>query len=378
MNSTPSRHSTGHNKVAERTLVKTEQKNAEAAIIAAETQTIRPFQSRRIRPIPNWEGWKKSWDQAEQVQDMCGLLHSGFDQSLHPKNSNSRLRDEWKPLVLYLDVADGWNDYFPGLLAQDETKYYFPLEDESPGDANKNETELRRIVSEKAHEVLMQRYFKTVLLRERYCEDKDWLRKWEPVMTPEFLAQIVHFYRPEPRMSGEIRIRNLSRLNGNTKLSHHEEVAIAFLHRLFEFIWTWRGEEVHSYHKEVQKIEIAERNKPRREAFDKARPWAIEVLNYLNSLHILHQRIYSLDEACLAKLREIALRAEIKEDFYESETRPATTLREAVLAHSPAAEFLILRQIKVEEKARIDQIVKARKKGAEAQQEIAELTGAAK
>ena len=64
-------------------------------------------------------------------------------------------------------------------------------------------------------------------------------------------------------------------------------------------------------------------------------------------MDLLYKHIFGLDEACLAKLKEIALSTQLSHyDQPVAEDRKVETVDEACYAGSLAAEFLVIHEIK--------------------------------
>ena len=80
-----------------------------------------------------------------------------------------------------------------------------------------------------------------------------------------------------------------------------------------------------------------------------------------------------LDKACLAKLKEIATRTEIRLRGFGG-TRPVASLDEALYCDSEAAWFLAVHELKTREHARLEAIREAEEKKADADRKLEKLT----
>ena len=97
------------------------------------------------------------------------------------------------------------------------------------------------------------------------------------------------------------------------------------------------------------------------------------MLNALGELNLLRTWVLELDTACLAKLKEIAMRTEIRfRDFRAN--RPVASLVEAQHCDSEAAWFLAGHKLKTRERARLEAILEAEKEKADADRNLEKLT----
>ena len=224
-------------------------------------------------------------------------------------------------------------------IPEDGRNEYNYGRDQYRNQIRKTPGELRQMAALKAFSVLALSLFKFLLRRH----DGGFERDWEKTIASERLfPAIQEFFRAEvARYSDRVKIRNLSNQEDR---SHHEEQATAFLLNLFSFMWGW---EEHEVYRDSRDREARERyNTEMRSRIDGAKPWMMEVLSHLGKLHLLRHTklLLRLEDSCLEKLRETAMRSELRRYEHAVEkSRGVETLEEACYAGSPAG--LLLREI---------------------------------
>ena len=275
-------------------------------------------------------------------------------------------------LAFYFTIADGWNDYSLLQLPEDGYESKFELGWE-PGERRERKTksELRQVLARKAFDILCLNFFKNYLEEDR--DRENWMWKWVEIAVSEQLFPIIqNFFRVEKGRYGGMYIRNFSR---SRKKSHGEQTAADFLFNLADFIWDWREQEIRSYYS--HKEELERENVSMRARVDAAKPWIVELLSQLNNLDLLRKRISELDEDCLAKLREIAMRAEIDNPSsteFCNRKRLVVSLDEACYVGSKAAWFLKEHELWLREHTRLEAIRKAEERKRGAERELQKLT----
>jgi len=353
-------------------------KKSEEAVTGVTEAPTHPLFKRPILPIKNWAEFLTRWQEAKTWEEMLGLLHAGFNIVHFYRRSTDQ--QEFKPadrLIFYLTIADGWT-HPESLCAPDEDRY----EKQSVG---LNETdgrqilmatsELRQALMKKAFDQLCQHFFgkgkskdgEPLVRDERYWTDK--------VLTPEIFPRLMSFFRVKESRSNVIEIRNLPCPSSWRKVSHHEKQVISFLLDLASFLWRWKETEIEGWWKEEDKATVAKFNREMRARVNQAMPWMIEVLVSLGRLDILAKRDIKLNSACLVKLKEIALLAELSpDDCLVRERRRVGNLEEASLAGSAAADFLLKYQLNTKTRAKLEMVYRAQEKSIEARDRLKALT----
>lgn len=299
--------------------------------------------TREIRPIRNWHEWLARWQEAETMEEMLGLLHVGFNASLERGAIWEKTYDKIDRLTFYFTIADGWADSYLLKISEDENKEYQVGYDQDGHVIRESLRKLRHQVARKAFDILCStNFFRTELLDSENCRGYESRIKWEEMITSERLFPVIqNFFRAERGLFGDrIEIRNLSRWDD--KRSHNEQQAVNFLLNLAKFVWEWREYEIPSWYTSEQKDEMKMRNVEMRSRLDSAKPWMVEVLAQLGRLDVLRKWILKLDEVCLTKLKEIALRNKLEtyRQYSVIKDRPVATLDEACYVGSKAAWFL--------------------------------------
>lgn len=286
----------------------------------------------KVRPIRNWREFLSLWESTVIFEQKIGLLHVGFNLSLEHWTGEKEY-DEIDRLIFYFINADSWTDYDLLRLPEDSGEsFHIRVNGHSFG---KMTCELRQQLAHKAFDMLCVNFFREIKLEK---ESGKFNREWEEIIISERLFPVIqNFFRAEEaRIGRDIVVRNLSRWND--KRSNNERQAVNFLLNLARFIWEW--EERNTYFMpEPQKSGVEEYDAKVRAKIEAAKPWMIEILSELNRLGALIEYILKLDERCLAKLKEIALRAELC-GVLVAKSRPVTTIEESLYTGSKAALFL--------------------------------------
>lgn len=328
--------------------------------------------TREIRPIRNWHEWLARWQMAEDFQWMESLLHVGFSVSLEREAHGEKEYNCIDRDIFYFSIADGWaNRYLLQLPTDGDNEYYAVGRDSNGNVIKKGPNELRQQLARKAFDMLCLNFFKVELLRggRRGDEFND---VWESLVVSERLFPIIQsFFRAEKaEFSDNVRIRNLSYRD---ERSHNERQAVNFLLNLAKFIWGWKKPDTKWYGS--RKDEADKRFAATRARVDAAKPWMVEVLAELNGFDVLREWILELDKACLAKLKEVALRNELSQYRHPvTKDRQVATLDEACYVGSKTAWFFKEYELMTKEHKRLGAILEAEQQKTEANRRIDELT----
>jgi len=330
-----------------------------------------------IRTIRNFCEWVSLWQKSETKEQKLGLLHVGFIVSLQRFSIFEKKYDEIDRLIPYFAIANGWDDDCLLELLEDGSKKYFVGYDKLGSRITKMPKELRQEVARKAFNMLCLNYFSKVELMVSGRRGDEFARDWEEAITSERLFPVIqNFFMVQKGILNKIEIRNLS--SGKERRSHNEQQAVEFLLNLARFIWGRKKlsepyypnkDEEKKYRKYLSELCVR---------IDLAKPWMIEILNYIDRLDVLQKWMLDLDETCLKKLKEIALRNELSEydhSHFVKKSRPVANLDEACYVGSRAAWFLKEHELKKREHARLKGIREAEEKIAEANSRIKELAG---
>ena len=312
-------------------------------------------------PIRNWHHWLERWDNAEDFQQMESLLHCGFNISLSRGHYSEKEYKHLDRVMLYLAVADGWQNSELLRLREDEGTSYMFGYDERGATVWKKPSVLRQMIARKAFDMLCLNFFKGISLvdnsdHRRCTYDRVWT---EEIVTPQFLPLIQNFFRVE--CGQRFGVRNLTPNYDNR--THNEQDAIQFLVNFAEFIWG--GLEVEDDENPSETRKLAE----------SAKPWMTEVLVRLNRLDILRKRILKLDEATLAKLKEVALRDNnfSRHSHPVLEDRKVESVEEACYLGSKTAWLLKEYEVVMQVHGRLKTIQEATMRKRDAERELAEL-----
>jgi hypothetical protein len=331
---------------------------------------IHTLLTREIRPISNWHEWLTCWQAAENLEWMESLLHVGFNVPLERGQYGEK--EYVDRILFYFTIADGWADDSLLELPTDKDKEYVVGRDSNWNKIWKKPRELRQQLARKAFDMLCPKVFKVELVEGGRHGDQDQINEvWAGQVASERLLPVIqNFFRAEKDRHGDRTIiRNLSH-GWRSERSHSEQQAEAFLLNLTNCLWKWKEPDTKNWGPDRE-----EDNKRFAEAcvrVDASKPWMVEVLAKLNRLDMLREWILQLDEACLAKLKEIAMRNEI---HLVAKSRPVATLDEACFVGSKAAWLIKEYDLKTREYKRLNAIREAERQRAEAERKITELSG---
>lgn len=337
----------------------TEQKKQGTVSADGESMLVNPLLLKKPRPIRNWCEWLELWEEAKTFQEMLGLLHVGFDVSLVQAVYNEEKFDQIDRIRFYLAVADGYADSCRFRSEEDRGSISTIGYDANGFGIKKSPSEVCQLVARKAFDVLCQNFFKMELRGGGKGGDL-FGAGWENIVASERLFPLItSFFRLEGYRSG--LVRNLPRWS----LKRHEEIVLGFLLNLARFLWGREKQEADRcyYYGDGP---IAEERRPCsaeiQARINEAKPWMIEVLNFLGNLEILEEWMLELDEACLDTVQKIAMRSELSRgSFPVKDDRLVGSLDEACLVGSKAAWFLKRRELKLKELQRLEEIREAEK-----------------
>jgi hypothetical protein len=333
------------------------------------TLTSRPI----CPPIPSWAKFLERWNWAVNHQELLSLLHAGYSIPYGKTQWDER---EYEPVdrhIFYLRMADGWNDPWSLRRSDDGDGSYALGYDDQGRAIRKTPVQLRLELAVKAFTMLCLNLFRNTSLyaeRSRVEFYSDWAGM---ILTDKFLPVLMNFLRVTTDSLGRKEVCNLPRA-GTT--SHPEVHAVEFLLNFARFLWGWREEIIESWRDDNWKSEVTARNRETRARVNTAMLWMVEVLNQLDRLDILKEWTHSLNRPCLAKLKEIALRAELQYHRHPvDKDRRVVDLDEACFAGSKAAWFLQRHTLLTRVNQRLVGEQQARRELEEARRRVNELSG---
>ena len=331
--------------------------------------------TREILPIANWHEWLKLWHEAKNLQVMEGLLHVGFSMVMGRMAHDESEYGYEDRIMFYFFNADGWFDNNL-LKSSGQSDYEYLVGHDINGNSiSKNQSELRQQVAVKAFEVLCQNFFK-IKIDPRYTDDLG--RFWgELVFSEKLFPLIQKFFRVEKERYGDhIIIRNLRPRPPREGWSHSEQLVVDFFVGIAGFIFKWREPGIDSWVKEPERSEKKKIIAEKCARMAEAKLWMIEILNRIRRLDVLRERMLELDKPCLAKLKEIAMRAKLNDTYHPIEKdRLVTSLEEACYAGSKVALFLLEHKVATDVQRRLLQLRKARMEKDEAEERLKKLSG---
>ena len=320
------------------------------------TTPLHPLLEKDVRPIFNWHDWLAHWETAKTLQELEGLLHCGFNVSMENRYDQGEYHDVDR-FVFYLRVADGWDGWWSIEHKTDEREDCFLVcYDTSRREIKKKESELRKHLASKAFSMLCSGLFKEIEDIAKISNFHSYFHAVNAIIDKRLLSAIQNFFRiQEIPYGSQVRIRNLP----YWEKSHLTQQATNFLLSLAEIFWGQRnaGEEIQTL-------------------INSAKPWMIEILAQLGSLDFFGRgRLFLLDETCLAKLKEIALRKEFS--HFSSPfvaDRLVVSLDEACYLDSEAGWLLKKHELLTREDKRLKAILEAESDKKEADQRIRKLS----
>lgn len=343
-------------------------------LVSAISALPHPLMVREIRPPRNWNEWRTCWQESTTTHQLTGLLHEGFNVGFERFSHGEQEYNHTDRLETYFAIADGWErGYSQWHLETDEGKGYLVGYDRYGNRQPGNPAWFRQKLARKAFDVLAQNFFKVEVENSFSVQHRSRDPWGTDFVSGRILPILMNFFAVEGGA-----VRNLSGLEAS---NHNEQQAINFLLRLAAFVFKWKGEEIKSWH--IRPEEKAKQNAEMRKNINSAKLWMLEVLSSIGKIDLLWD-VYGmrssfwgfeeLDEPCLSKLKEISLRTELRTTKSPvGKTRLATTVEEACLVNSKAAEFLKLYEIRKAEYARLAAIREAERQMEEAEQNLKRL-----
>jgi hypothetical protein len=334
-----------------------------------EVAVVHTLLTREIRAIRNWHEWLARWQEAKDLQWMESLLHVGFSVPLDRGAHGERVYDQIDREAFYLSIADGWADGRLLELPTDGDRRCLIGYDSNGDRIEKTQREIRKQLAQKAFKVLCSNFFKVGLSAGDPHGD-EFNQIWVTSVVSERLFPVIQRFF---RIGGyDLKILNLS--SWLKEELHNQQEAVAFLVKLAKFMWGWREP---TQYLGSDKEQAMERFAAMRSRIDTAKPWMVEVLVNLDRLDVVRGWMLELDEACLAKLKEIALRNKLRQwTHHVRMDRPVATLDEACFVGSKAAWFLKEHELMRRENKRLKAIREAEERKEAADDEIEGLTAA--
>ncbi len=235
-----------------------------------------------VRPWQTYEEWRAAMQAAASMGDWLTCLHYGF--SIDCPDQGRRV----ERIRIYMAVANGWmcEDNF---RINDGDSSTFAFE----GSTRKTRAQLRHHIARKAH---------AMLCLNPFCKDYLAIGRGDIDAHVQnlchfgYLQALMTFYCPYPcESTGYGKIRNLPRnTSGPGERDHNEKVRVLILglaSSLFQY--------------------PLRKNCGVSNVVKVARLWMIEVLSYLDKLHVLDREAETLSEDEALKMREIATRTRI-------------------------------------------------------------------
>jgi hypothetical protein len=344
--------------------------DVEALVVKIESLEVEPFPNGISTPN-NWYEWLQCWLDAKTDQTMLGLLHMGFTV---PMNKRAHFEPEFHDcdrIKLYLTIADGY--------------WMKDFRDDNPARS-------RIALARKAFDVLCAEFFDI----EKFCK-RNYYRtdnRGKPSQG-EFWAECITSKKMFPMFRKFFDIDTEARLGGrihnleprwHSDHHHGEKKIINCLLHLTKYIFDWSEARVMSYDWESGEYGVstrdyrAEMNDYMRTVVDNAMPWLIEVLHDLDQLNFLLPWLLELNNECLVKLNEIAMRTKFESNhrhgLYLEKSREVKNLVEAYYFGSKAAQFLDLHNKAKQVVECANAIREAERNAEEASRKLAELTSA--
>ena len=288
------------------------------------TVAIHPLLVGTRSTIGSWDAWRKRWDEAATLEERLGLLHVGF---------STELGSLYDRLAFYLDVANGHDSLMSGpfgVMNFHERRTY------GAGGTNggtfgweKSLAEILKTIAKKAFSEVSKRYFVLGDYPHGAFQKAEWLTS----------AQIVDKLLWFVQADEEGRVRNLDRE------SHATMIARKFFFELCKLAFEdWRED---SHKRQGCLPQISKLLVPRRAEL-------IPVLGEVGDVRwLLRPEVVDLlDEACISALSKLALNN--KGIFPgERDRRAPTTIPEAAYLGSPSAHVLLMQEVVLKEKERL-------------------------
>lgn len=339
---------------------------------------LRPLVEIDIRPIQSWDEFLRRWKRAQRRQsfdEMLSLMHISGRVELYGSGYHEKNYNEMDRLLFYLFYADGWVD--KDLLEKLATglgvdrKYRFGFDSAKGTAVNKNTTELRQMVAVKAADKLLVTLFETTRSDNKEIVV---LTSKKLLVEPQIFSAVLNFFRIEKaRYGGDLIIRNYP--NKWNSPQHKQGKVRDFLISFSNFIWGWKEIQSSAWATDDEVATVQKQNDVIQAKLDAAKPWTIEVLSILGETQMLRKWLTFFDDACLAKLRDIAMRNSLDPQYHGvNEKRPVANIDEACLAGSVSAWLLKEHELVTREQNRLTAIRAAEDAKADADRKLQALT----
>jgi hypothetical protein len=304
------------------------------------------YKTKEIGAIGYWSKFLEDWNNAKTVDTMLGLLHRGFTVSLGRDSYNGRDYSESDRLKFYFTVAEGWSDASLLRLTRDEGTCFIGYGPN--GRIHKSQSEIWQTVAQKAFDMLALNLFSKMPDVNNEFRAQMWLE----MVSDELFPAIQAFFRVDEE--GEMP-NGIPRYK--EKFPHSWEICLQFILDFTKFLWSWSPKPFKTQQEEDLKTQsrIAE-----------AKLLTVGVLASLHQLDVLDKWV-PLDEQCVAKLKEIAMRARL------GYVNKVETIDEACLAGSKAAWLVKKCELISHEKARLEKIREAEAAAKEATDRLKSL-----
>lgn len=330
-------------------------------------RTIKDLRERQIGGITNWHQWLEHFEANDKLQFLESLVYCGLSIPLEKGAYEEPEYSSADRFATYLQIADGWQSPLNlGETGEHHNAYLVGYTSEGI-QIKCSTSKLRQRIARKAFDALCSSLFK-MKVRDAYDDDRGPSYEWEETVLSETLLEALRKFFKVKGSKG-IRWGELSNLGTYPPdQSQVEKTAADFLLRLAECIWNWQPGQ-----RKLGGEGYAEALEKRMKA---AKPWAIEILNALKKLSVLEEGILELDKACLAKLKEIALRTELRPSSRRGiygDYRQVKSLDEARFMDSPAAWLISKHELAVRESKRLDELRKAQEEHVRSAQKIKQL-----
>ena len=339
---------------------------------------LHPLLEMDIRPIQNWNEFLRRWKRAQRLNsfdEMMGLLHISSRVEMFGYGYNVKNPTELDRLLFYLYYADGWADkdllkkLVTGLGV--EKSYRLGYNPDKGIANNKTSAELRQMVAIKSADNLLATLFKTSRVEHKGITLSTGT---ELLLKPQIFSAILNFFRIEKGRYGDnLTIRNYP--NKWDSPSHKQEKVRDFLISFSRLIWEWENTETPTWANDDELTSIKKCSEVIQAQLDTAKPWTIEVLSKLGEMRVLRAWLPLFDEACLVKLKEVAMRSSLnKYRHIVNDDRPVANIDEACFVGSPAAWLLKEHELVTRVENRLRVIREAEDAKAEADRDLQALT----
>jgi len=270
-----------------------------------------PLRALKPAKFQTFEEWLAQWKAAKYQAEMLGLLHCLADEENYILNVP-------EGVSFALEIADDYDGYFDGYEDYDRQEL----------------ARARKTIAQKAFQVLCLKFFKTPT---RFEEKPHW---WWMLSHEVLFQKVLWFLRPEQR----------NYWYESERLDHPQDLFQKFLEEFPQVGWEYPS----LYHRYEGRWSQEDDGMQAR--MIAARPRFVEIILKTRRVHWLSGQ--ELDDACIAKLTELALREKLSlppklDGSHEDTHRKPESLEEAALGGSVPAKMLLLHKIIGEERQRL-------------------------